>query len=472
MTDILRFPVMIILSGALASLSAVMQGEAGMMRAFILGSMISAGIVAGYFYEKKDGKNRTAPQAITGTFMGAVAGGVILLLNLKTENREFGNTLNSNYMVILLACIYGNFFQVIVNCNCRLKFLKILTVSFLCIMVKLFYMEHFGVNNLKAVPWLLIIAGISAVLFATLWYFPVWLFYTRKHSFKVYFKCMLLNLRMSKLLILGRWLSKHDYAQSYDRVASTYDSQWLCQLRPVTEELLRGLPAELPAGDLLDLGCGTGLSTAALEKYYPVNPVIGVDISPEMLKVAHQKCIRAEFEEEDILDFLRERLDSSAALIFSGWAIGYSQPSLVIEEAARVLKPGGTFAFVVNYYDTLAPVFYAFRKCMNMFPGQVNMALRPRFPKKAGDLLGPLKKNGFIPDAVHDGKIPIKSPEGEITLEWLLKTGVLAGFDQVMPLHKPEINEYFNTVLKSCEEPVLHHYFMGAFVKRKDVWDV
>jgi len=141
MTDILRFPVMIILSGALASLSAVMQGEAGMMRAFILGSMISAGIVAGYFYEKKDGKNRTAPQAITGTFMGAVAGGVILLLNLKTENREFGNTLNSNYMVILLACIYGNFFQVIVNCNCRLKFLKILTVSFLCIMVKLFYME-------------------------------------------------------------------------------------------------------------------------------------------------------------------------------------------------------------------------------------------------------------------------------------------------------------------------------------------
>ena len=468
MIEILKFAAMIILSGALASLSAVMHGGMGMMRAFILGSMISAGIVIGYFYEKKDKRERSALQSMIGMLMGAIAGGLMLLLKLKAEGREFGNTLNSSYMIILLACIYGNFFQVIVNCNCRLKFLKILTVSFLCILVKLIYMSRTGLS-LGAIPGLLIFTGISAVLFATLWYFPVWLLYTRKHSFKVYFRCTRLNLRMMKLLLLGRWLSKRDYAQSYDMVASTYDSQWLCQLQPVTEELLRGLPAQLPEGDILDLGCGTGLSTATLEKYYSDNPVIGMDISPEMLKLAHQKCIRAEFEEGDILDFLRERLDNSAALIFSGWAIGYSHPSLIIEEAARVLKPGGTFAFVVNYYDTLAPVFYAFRKCMNKFPGQVNMALHPRFPKKAGDLLLPLEKNGFIPDAVHDGKIPIKSPEGDVTLEWLLKTGVLAGFDQVMPLHKPEISEYFNANLKSCEEPVLHHYFMGAFVKRRDM---
>ena len=468
MIEILKFTAMIILSGALASLSAVMQGEMGMMRAFILGSMISAGIVIGYFYEKNDGKERTVPQALIGMSMGAIAGGLMLLLNLKTAGREFGNTLNSNYMIILLACIYGNFFQVIVNCNCRLKFLKILMVSFLCILVKIIYMLRTGID-FGTIPGLLFIVAISAVIFAALWYFPVWIFFTREHSFKVYFKCALLNLRILKLLMLGRWLSKRDYAQSYDMVASTYDSQWLWQLRPVTEELLRGLPAELSAGDILDLGCGTGMSTAALEKYYPANPVIGVDISPEMLKVAHQKCIRAKFEEEDILDFLRERLDNSASLIFSGWAIGYSYPSAIIQEVARILKPGGTFAFVVNYYDTLVPVFYAFCKCMNKFPGQVNMALRPRFPKKAGDLLVPLEKNGFIPDAVHDGKIHIESPEGEVTLEWLLKTGVLAGFDRVMPLHKPEISTYFNDTLKSCEEPLLHHYFMGAFVKRKDM---
>ena len=282
---------------------------------------------------------------------------------------------------------------------------------------------------------------------------------------KLYISCIFLNIRMLKLVLAKRWLSKEDYAKSYDEVAVTYDDQWLCQLRPVTEKLLNALPGA-GDGDILDLGCGTGLSSLYLENKYPENPVIGVDISPAMLAVAGKKCSKSEFVEDDILEFLRKRPDNSAALIFSGWAIGYSSPAKIIREARRVLKPDGAFAFVVNYYDTLAPVFYAFRKCMNQFPGQVNMALNPNFPRNAKDLLAQF--TGFTVQLREDGNIPIYAPDGNITLEWLLKTGVLAGFDQVMPLRdNQEIAEYFNKVLKETDKAIEHHYFMGVFIKQK-----
>jgi hypothetical protein len=47
-----------------------------------------------------------------------------------------------------------------------------------------------------------------------------------------------------------------------------------------------------------------------------------------------------------------------------------------------------------------------------------------------------------------------------------LKTGVLAGFDQVMPLRdNPKLIEYFNKTLRESTESVEHHYFMGVFIK-------
>ena len=279
-----------------------------------------------------------------------------------------------------------------------------------------------------------------------------------------YIKCITLNLRMLKFVCLNRWLSKDDYAKSYDKVAETYDSQWLCQLSPVTQRLLNALP-ECLDGDILDLGCGTGISTEYLESRYSNNDIYGLDISPEMLKLAAQKCSRTSFVEGDIIEFMQKRPNNSASLIFSGWAIGYSKPSLFIREAQRLLKPGGTLAFVVNYSDTLAPVFYAYRKCMNEFPKRVDMALWPKFPRTAGDLLEPLAKNGFETQLQEDGNIPIESPEGKITLEWLLKTGVLAGFDQVMPLHDEDIAKFFDEAMAQTDEKISHHYFMGIFKK-------
>ena len=463
MTKIIGYILMILLSGVGTAVSSGMSGEAGAWRGLILGAVLALAVVLGDCF--KDKLRSNLAQSILGMLMGAAAGITIVLLGLKVHNREMGLDFNSEFMIVLLSLIYGFCFQWIIMSRAGIKFFKLFFVSFICISVKFYYVEpRFGIEAILGIS---IFSAISALIFIILWYLPVWFFYTRKHSIVTYGKNVFLNLRMLKLVFAGSWLSKRYYALSYDKVADTYDDQWLCQLRPVTEKLLGALP---PAGegDILDLGCGTGLSTLELEKKYPESSVIGVDISPEMLKIAKEKCSRSEFEEADILNFLQIRPDNSASLIFSGWAIGYSKPADIIVQVERILKPGGTFAFVLNYRDTLGPVFCAFRKCMNKFPGQVQLALNPKFPKKAKNLLKPLKKNGFFTQIHEDGIIAIYSPEGEITLEWLLKTGVLAGFDQVMPLRdNQKVIEYFNETLRESKNAVEHHYFMGVFVKNE-----
>ena len=462
MTKIVGYIVMILLSGSCAALSSFLGGIPGMWRAFILGSVLALSVALGDYL--KDKLKSNLAQSVLGMLLGAVAGVLIVLFKLKVHNREMGINFNSESMIILLSIIYGGFFQWIVMSRAKLKRIKLLFVAFICISIKFYYVNpRFEFGDILAVS---LFSAISALLFTLLWYLPVWFFYIRKQSIASYIRSVPLNLRMFKLVLKRRWLSKRDYALSYDKVAATYDEQWLCQLRPVTEKLLAALPVA-GQGDILDLGCGTGLSTLYLEDKYLENAITGVDISPKMLNIAKEKCSRSEFVEGDILNFLQSRSNNSAGLIFSGWAIGYSKPSDIISQAERVLKPGGTFAFVVNYSDTLAPVFYSFRKCMNKFPGQVKMALNPKFPNEAKDLLKTLKNNKFSTQMQEDGNIPIHSPEGKITLDWLLKTGVLAGFDQVMPLHdNPEIAEYFNKILNEFKEAVEHHYFMGVFINK------
>ena len=281
-----------------------------------------------------------------------------------------------------------------------------------------------------------------------------------------YWDCLRLNLRMGRLALTNRWLGQNDYAASYDRLAMSYDREWLTQLQPVTDRLVEHLP-ELECKHIFDLGCGTGYAASELRKKYQAAAITGVDISGGMLDAARVRCPEAEFRQNDLLEFLNEQKERKADLIVSTWAIGYSNPSAVIAECARVLCPGGTFGFVVNYFDTLKPVFDAFRRCMQCYPERINLALWPRFPKNREELETPLRNNGFTAVWTEEGNIQIAPPDGStVTLEWLLQTGVLAGFDQVMPLRDDsELAEFFNQALAEQTGQICHHYYAGVFTR-------
>ena len=276
-----------------------------------------------------------------------------------------------------------------------------------------------------------------------------------------YWNRLRLNLRAVWLATSGVWMDNTDVAASYDTLADTYDERWASQLRSTTNRLHERLPDALPKGGaILELGCGSGNSTLFLRKKYAETPMIAVDISSGMIEQAKAKLADVEFQVNDMLDFLRQRPNNEAALIFSAWAMGYSHPTAIIAEASRILQPEGHLVIIVNRFDTMPAVFSAFRQTMRKYPNALNKALLPRFPKGADVLVKALKKMGFHIDFLEEGAVPIELPS-ENRLDWLLGTGILAGFDAVLPLREPgEVRDYFADVLDQTESGWEHRFVM------------
>ena len=267
-----------------------------------------------------------------------------------------------------------------------------------------------------------------------------------------------LNARVAKLVLQGNWLGPKEVATSYNRVASTYEEVWLCHLRRVTDELLQKLPSDL-TGTILDLGSGTGYSAKHLAKTNPISTVIAVDISEKMLSQAQaQSPVNMRCAVSDMLTFVQSQADGSVCLIVSTWALGYSFPMRLFRECSRLLPPGGKLAFIVNYADTLSPIFRAFQRCMLQYPNRVRLAVYPRFPKDWNFLQRTLNKTHFEVVWHRDGKQKIEPPAGPL-LPWLRQTGVLAGFDSMLDLSTP-VSEFFEAEIARGQDNLFHHFAM------------
>lgn len=108
------------------------------------------------------------------------------------------------------------------------------------------------------------------------------------------------------------------------------------------------------AGRLLDLGCGTGrlLLSMTQRGWW----TMGVDLSPEMLRVARDKALSANLSTHLLraniteLDFLNDNAFDAVACLFStlGMVLGTAQRHRVVAHAFRVLRPGGRFILHVH----------------------------------------------------------------------------------------------------------------------------
>src|SRR6185503_5208869 len=99
---------------------------------------------------------------------------------------------------------------------------------------------------------------------------------------------------------------------------------------------------------VLDLCCGTGLSTAALVKTYPDAEVTGLDASREMLEVARGKraLARVRLVPGDAMD----PAAAGARGPFDGVLMAYGirnvpEPDLCLARVRELLRPGGVVCF-------------------------------------------------------------------------------------------------------------------------------
>jgi len=132
-------------------------------------------------------------------------------------------------------------------------------------------------------------------------------------------------------------------SDSYDRVAAEYAERYVDELRhkPLDRALLDWFVGETQgAGTVADVGCGPGQVARYLHERGL--PVIGIDLSAEMVAVAQRLTPDPRFAQGSMLDLPAP--DGAWAGIAAFYSIIHIPPpdlARAATEFARVLRPGG-----------------------------------------------------------------------------------------------------------------------------------
>lgn len=119
-------------------------------------------------------------------------------------------------------------------------------------------------------------------------------------------------------------------------------------------EALRTVDGRPSFTRILDLGCGTGLAAPLLAALlHPQGgQLIGVDLSPGMVRQAQALGLYGRVEVADMVAFLNAEPAQSADLIIAADAFCYLDDlSPVLKAARRVLRDRGSLAFSVETHD-------------------------------------------------------------------------------------------------------------------------
>lgn len=136
----------------------------------------------------------------------------------------------------------------------------------------------------------------------------------------------------------------------FNGYAAGFDSH-LASLGYRGPEMLAGLAARfcLPdrRHDILDLGCGTGLSGLPFRPY--ARRLEGIDLAPAMIEQSQRRGIYDCLHQGEIHAVLATLPDASFDLVLAADTLIYiGDIDMLTDAVARILKPGGSFLFTVE----------------------------------------------------------------------------------------------------------------------------
>jgi ubiquinone/menaquinone biosynthesis C-methylase UbiE len=135
-----------------------------------------------------------------------------------------------------------------------------------------------------------------------------------------------------------------DIVDCYNKVAMAYALRFVDELehKPMDRSLLRAfLDRNKRKGIWADLGCGPGHTTNYLYQQ-GCTEIVGIDISPEMLKIARARFPHLYFQEANFLELEYPGGHFGAAIAFYAIVnLDYLQVKLAFKEIYRVLATEG-----------------------------------------------------------------------------------------------------------------------------------
>ncbi|HTM64644.1 MAG TPA: tetratricopeptide repeat protein [Gammaproteobacteria bacterium] len=142
------------------------------------------------------------------------------------------------------------------------------------------------------------------------------------------------------------------YIQSlFDSYADYYDAHMRTHLHyQVPEKLFEAVETAgvLSHGkvDIVDIGCGTGLSGELFKPY--AKKMIGVDLSDKMLEAAAQKNIYDELVSANIVNWLNDQKEKCDLVLAGDVLVYFGELEELIAGVKNILRPQGYFAFNVE----------------------------------------------------------------------------------------------------------------------------
>lgn len=156
---------------------------------------------------------------------------------------------------------------------------------------------------------------------------------------------------------------KERVQESFSKHANTYDSAAALQYMAarLTAQLIEKHSDFLPAGPILEVGCGTGMLSSFLPTIFPDRQIIFSDISPDMVLFCKNKLMdNKEFKAPKesrlswmVLDAEELKTHSEYAAVVSSFAIQwFFQPFKGISRLVSALRADGALFFSMPGADS------------------------------------------------------------------------------------------------------------------------
>lgn len=96
-------------------------------------------------------------------------------------------------------------------------------------------------------------------------------------------------------------------------------------------------------GPVLDLACGTGISTLSIARRFPSRRVVGVELRDEYLRIAREKVAREGVANVDLVLSRAEDFRSSLEFdcVTSSYLAKYADLPVLVRHCREMLRPGG-----------------------------------------------------------------------------------------------------------------------------------
>src|SRR6266568_4116812 len=236
--------------------------------------------------------------------------------------------------------------------------------------------------------------------------------------------------RAARLVLAGK---RADPTPDYDAASPSYDDFFssimgVHGIGALDEVTIR------PGDAVVELACGTGhLTGTVAQRLRGSGSIRAVDMSSGMLAVA-RNCL-AEFpnldvsiEHDDMLEFIKRQHTACADIVVCGWAICYTRPVKLLQEIARVLRPGGQVMIIETRADALLLLRKALESVLANDPSMMTRMVQVSLPKGPQVLGKWFQQAGLVPEVLREGEQVLPWQTAEQAVDWVERSGAAAGF--------------------------------------------